>query len=173
MKNFSKTSLRKLTILLNILCLTSLTYGQKFMIVNGDTLPLRDEMEVLETGDTIYHGACRTFEKIKGQIVNQSDEQCLRQGPWIITDSAGNYWSGNFKYNNKEGIWKLFNKTGKLLKETEHVSFGNDQYLVKEIDYVSGTPVTLLDKIFLAFYIKHLVAIMVILFVTFFGKTPF
>ncbi|MCO5280543.1 MAG: hypothetical protein M9931_05730 [Chitinophagales bacterium] len=54
-------------------------------------------------------------------------------------------------------------------KETEEV-FGKDTYKVKEIDYTSGQPVTIIDKPFLAFYIKNLVAIMVILFVTFFGR---
>lgn len=127
-------------------------------------------MEVRENGDTVYLGACWTFEKLNGQIVNQSDDHCLRQGLWTITDSLGNYWTGNYHDNNEIGIWKQFDKNGKLLKETEEVSFGKDTYKVKEIDYTSGQPVTIIDKPFLAFYIKNLVAIMVILFVTFFGR---
>lgn len=140
------------------------------MIKDNDTLPYKLEMEIRE-GDTIYLGACRTFEKINGQIVNQSDDLCLRQGIWKITDSLGNYWTGNYNNNQRVGIWKQFDKSGKLLTETEEVSFGKDNYLVNEIDYTSGQPVTIIDKPFLAFYIKNLVAIMVILFVTFFGRT--
>jgi len=61
------------------------------MIKNGDTLPYQEKM-VIQTdtvyfgdktyysGDTLYKGACRTFEKINGQIANQSDDHCLRQG---------------------------------------------------------------------------------------------
>ncbi len=126
-------------------------------------------MEIRD-GDTMYLGACRTFEKINGQIVNQSDEHCLRQGLWTITDSLGNYWTGNYHNNNEVGFWKRFDKSGKLLTETEEVSFGKDTYNVKEIDYTSGQPVTLTDKLFLSFYIKNLVAIMVIFFMTFFGR---
>ncbi|RXK58905.1 hypothetical protein ESA94_16080 [Lacibacter luteus] len=127
-------------------------------------------MEVRENGDTVYLGACRTFEKVNGQIVNQSDDHCLSQGLWTITDSLGNYWTGNYHDSHRDGIWKQFDKSGKLLKETEHVYFNKENYKVKEIDYVSGQPVTLIDKPFLGFYIKNLVAIMVILFVTFFGR---
>lgn len=139
------------------------------MIKDNDTLPYKLEMEIRD-GDTMYLGACRTFEKINGQIVNQSDEHCLRQGLWTITDSLGNYWTGNYHNNNEVGFWKRFDKSGKLLTETEEVSFGKDTYNVKEIDYTSGQPVTLTDKLFLSFYIKNLVAIMVIFFMTFFGR---
>jgi len=139
------------------------------MINDNDTLPYKLEMKIRD-GDTTYFGACRTFEKINGQIVNQSDDQCLRQGIWKITDSLGNYWTGNYQDNNEVGIWKRFDNSGKLLTETEEVSFGKDTYKVKEIDYTSGQPVTIIDKSFLSFYIKNLVAIMVILFVTFFGR---
>jgi hypothetical protein len=141
------------------------------MIKDNDTLPYKLEMEIRD-GDTTYLGACRTFEKINEQIVNQSDDQCLRQGLWTITDNLGNYWTGNYHDNNEVGIWKRFDKSGKLLTETEKVSFGKDTYKVKEIDYSSGQPVTIIDKPFLAFYIKNLVAIIVILFGTFFTR-PF
>lgn len=140
------------------------------MVKDNDTLPYQETMEVRENGDTVYLGACRTFEKVNGQIINQSDDHCLRQGRWTITDTLGNYWTGNYHDNNEVGIWQQFDKNGKLLKETEEVSFGKDTYKVKEIDYTSGQPVTIIDKPFLAFYIKNLVAIMVILFVTFFGR---
>ncbi len=162
-------------------CWTTLSFGQKFMIKNGDTLPYQEKM-VIQTdtvyfgdqtyypGDTLYEGACRTFEKTNGQIVNQSDEHCLRQGLWTITDSLGNYWTGIYHDNNEVGIWKRFDKSGKLLKETEEVSISKDTYKVKEIDYTSGQPVTFIDKPFLAFYIKNLIAIMIIFFVTLFGR---
>jgi hypothetical protein len=141
------------------------------MIKDNDTLPYKLEMEIRD-GDTIYLQACRTFEKANGQIINQSDDHCLRQGLWRSTDSLGNYWTGNYHDNNAVGTWKQFDKSGKLLKETEEVSFGKDTYKVKEIDYSSGQPVTLIDKPFLSFYIKNLIAIMVIFFVTFFTR-PF
>lgn len=140
------------------------------MVKGNDTLPYQETMEVRENGDTVYLGACQTFEKINGQIVNQSDGNCLRQGLWTITDSLGNYWAGNYHDNNQVGIWQQFDKSGKLIKETEEVSFGKDTYKVKEIDYSSGQPVTIIDKPFLAFYIKNLVAIVIIFFVTFFGR---
>jgi hypothetical protein len=153
------------------------------MIKNGDTLPYQDKMVIQNDtayfgdntyypGDTLYEGACRTFEKVNGQIVNQSDDQCLRQGLWIITDSAGNYWTGIYHNSNEKGIWKKFDKSGKLLRDTEVVSFGNDTYKVKDIVYTSGQPVTLVDKVFLSFYIKNLVLIMIIFFGTFFTR-PF
>ncbi|MBK7970368.1 MAG: hypothetical protein IPK08_16295 [Bacteroidetes bacterium] len=111
------------------------------------------------------------FDKVNGQIVNQTDDRCLRQGLWIITDNLGNYWTGTYHNSDEIGIWKRFDKSGKILKESEKVSFGRDTYKVKEIDYTTGQPVTLIDKPFLSFYIKNLVAIMVILFVTFFRQS--
>ncbi|MBK9049302.1 MAG: hypothetical protein IPL74_22380 [Bacteroidetes bacterium] len=140
------------------------------MIKDIDTLPYQETMEVRENGDTVYLGACWTFDKVNGQIVNQTDDRCLRQGLWIITDNLGNYWTGTYHNSDEIGIWKRFDKSGKILKESEKVSFGRDTYKVKEIDYTTGQPVTLIDKPFLSFYIKNLVAIMVILFVTFFGR---
>src|SRR5689334_14734066 len=100
------------------------------MIKGNDTLPYKETMEV-RNGDTVYLGACYTFEKINGEIVNQSDKRCLRQGLWIITDSLGNHRTGNYSNSNKVGIWKWTDKNGKLLKETEEISSGNDTYLVK------------------------------------------
>ncbi|MBL7915538.1 MAG: hypothetical protein JNL49_10885 [Bacteroidia bacterium] len=140
------------------------------MIKDDDTLLYQETMEVRENGDTVYLGACWTFDKVNGQIVNQTDDRCLRQGLWIITDSLGNYWTGTYHNSEEIGIWKRFDKSGKILKESEKVSIGRDTYKVKEIDYTSGQPLTLIDKPFLSFYIKNLVAIMVILFVTFFGR---
>jgi hypothetical protein len=162
--------LRQTIIIMTILSWTTLSFGQKFMIKDNDTLPYQETMEVRENGDTVYLGACRTFEKVNGHIINQSDDQCLRQGLWTITDSLGNYWTGNYHDNNEVGIWKRFDKSGKLLTETEEVSFGRDTEKVKEIDYTSGKPVTLTNKPFLAFYINNLFAIMVILVATFFGR---
>jgi hypothetical protein len=155
---------------MTIVCWTTLSFGQKFMIKENDTLPYQETIEVLENGDTIYLGTCWTFEKVNGQIVNQSDEHCLRQGLWTINDSLGNYWTGTYHNGNEKGIWKQFDKSGKLLKETEEVSIGKDTYKVKEIDYTSGQPVILINKPFLSFYIKNLISIMVVFFLTFFGR---
>ncbi|MBK8363704.1 MAG: hypothetical protein IPL24_08430 [Bacteroidetes bacterium] len=141
------------------------------MIKDNDTLPYHGEtMEFRENGDTFYSAPCRTFEMIRGKIINQTDEQCLRQGAWTITDSSGNYRTGNYKDNKEACIWKQFDKNGKILRLTENVSFGHDTYRVKEIDYTSGQPLTITNKPFLSFYIKNLVAIMVILFTAFFSR---
>lgn len=162
--------MKQITIILTILSWATLALGQKFMVKNNDTLPYQETMEVRENGDTVYAGACQTFEKVNGQIVNQSDDQCLRQGLWTITDSLGNYRTGFYQDNNETGTWKQFDKSGKLLKETEAIFLGKDTYLVKEIDYTNGKPVTVTDKPFLSFYIKNLAVIMVIFFLTFFGR---
>jgi hypothetical protein len=140
------------------------------MIKGKDTLLYKETMEIKENGDTVYLGACWTFEKLNGQIITQSDDHFLRQGLWKITDSIGNYSTGNYRDNHEVDIWKYFDRTGKLIKETEEVSFGKDTYKVKEIDYSSGKPVTIIDKSFLSFYINNLVAILVIFFGTFFGR---
>ena len=169
-KNYkTRLIMRQIIIIMIVFCWTTSSFGQKFMIKNGDTLFYKLEM-VIADGDTSYLEACHTFEKVNGKIVNLSDDQYLRQGPWIITDSLGNYWIGIYHNGNEKGIWKFFDKSGKLLKETEKVSFGGDTYLVKEIDYINGQPIILIDKPFLAFYIKNLTAIMIIFFVAVFGR---
>lgn len=141
------------------------------MIKDNDTLPFKEEI-VIRDGDTSYLSTCWTFEIQTGQIINQRDQNCLPQGHWIITDSLGNYKTGNYKDGKASGLWKLFDKSGKLLNETESVSIGLDTYTTKEIDYSSGQAVILIDKPFLSFYIKNLVAIMVIFFGIFFTR-PF
>ena len=91
------------------------------MIKNSDTLLYKEEMEIRD-GDTVYLGTCWTFEKVNGQIINQRDQNCLPQGHWIITDSLGNYQTGDYRNGKSIGLWKKFDKTGKLLKETEYIS---------------------------------------------------
>ena len=149
--------------------LTTLSYGQKFMIRDNDTLPYKEEIEIID-GDTSYLGACWTFEKVNGQIINQSDEHCLRQGIWFLTDSIGNYSTGIYEDGNEKGVWRKFNKYGKLLKVTEKVSLGDSSYKIKEIDYSSGHAVTIVDRAFLAFYIKNFLIIISIIFGSFFGR---
>src|SRR5690349_6746507 len=126
-----------LTILLLTVCAS--VVGQKFMIKGNDTLPYADKM-VIQTdttyigdktfypGDTLYEGTCESFEKIKGVIVNRTDASCLRQGLWIITDSIGNYWTGIYRDNIETGLWKLFDKDGRLIKESESISIGKKTY---------------------------------------------
>lgn len=162
-------TLKKTLIISIFLLQTTFSFGQKFMIKNNDTLPYKVETEIRD-GDTMYLHTCWSFEIVNAQIINQTDNQCKRQGLWTITDSLGNYRTGNYQDNNEVGIWKRFDKSGKLLTETENVSFGKDTYTVKEIDYSSGQPVTIIDKPFLSFYIKNLAAIMGLLFVAFFGR---
>lgn len=159
----------KQLITITLFFLTTLSSGQKFMIVNNDTLPYKEEIQIID-GDTSYLGACWTFEKVNGQIINQSDDHCLRQGIWYLTDSVGNYSTGIYKDGNAKGIWKEYNKYGKLLKITEEVSLGDDSYKIKEIDYSSGHALTVVDRAFLAFYIKNFYIIVSIIFGSFFGR---
>ena len=137
------------------------------MIKNNDTLPYKEEIEI-DNGKKTYLGACQTFEKVNNQIINQSDDQCLRQGHWIIVDTLGNYWTGFYKNNREKGIWKRFDKNGTLLMETKRVSLGKDSYLVKEIVYKNGKPTVLVSRKFLSFYIDYFFVIVSILFGTFF-----
>ncbi|MEO5641841.1 MAG: hypothetical protein ABIQ40_11910 [Bacteroidia bacterium] len=139
------------------------------MIKNSDTLPYKDEMEVRD-GKAVYLGTCWTFEKINGQIINQQDRNCLSQGRWKISDDSGNYRIGDYIDGKSVGVWKHFDKAGKLLKETETVSIGRDTYTIKEIDYSTGQAVTIVNKPFLAFYLKNLFVIVIILFVSFFSR---
>lgn len=140
------------------------------MVKDNDTLPYQETMEVRKNGDTVYLGACWTFEKVNGQVINQSDDHCLRQGLWIITDSLDNYWTGNYKNSRETGIWRRFDKEGNLLKETRQVHLGQDSYLVKEIVYKDNVAIVLTDKKFLAFYIDNFFILVTIIFGAFFGR---
>lgn len=139
------------------------------MVKNNDTLPYREEMEI-HNGDTVYLGVCWTFEKTNGQIINQQDKNCIPFGHWIITDSIGNYKVGEYENGKPTGIWKEFNKNHNLLKESETISIGNETYKIKEIDYSNGKAVIITDKPFLAFYLKNILLIAVIFFITFFSR---
>src|SRR4051794_28033135 len=135
--------------------------GQKFMIKDNDTLPYFTK---------IAEGTCETFEKINGAIVNRTDGGCLRQGLWIITDSFGNYWTGIYHDNVETGIWKFFDTSRRLIKESESISVGKEIYEIKEVDYSSGHAVTIIDKPFLAFYLKNIYIIVGLFFITFFSR---
>jgi hypothetical protein len=139
------------------------------MIKNNDTLPFMLDMEI-RAGDTTYWSTCSTFEKVNGEIINQSDGYCKRQGKWIVTDSLGNCWTGIYKNNKAVGIWKRFDKKGNLLNETQKVHLGNDSYLVKKIEYNDNVATTIIDKKFLAFYLENFFMITTIIFVTLFGR---
>lgn len=167
---YKTTITLKLTLIIfTLMLLTTLSFGQKYMIKNNDTLPYKLEMQIRD-GDTTYLGACRTFEKVNGEIINQSDAYCKRQGRWILTDSLGNYWTGTYKNNKWVGIWKRFDKEGNLLKETRKVHLGKDSYLVKEITYKDNVATVLIDKKFLAFYIDNFFILITIIFGSFFGR---
>ena len=155
--------------------------GQKFMIKNNDTLPYKNSMVIVTDtehystktmypGDTTYIGECRTFEKINGQIVNVSDDECLRQGFWIEKDSLGNYWKGNYENNHEKGIWKEFDKNGRLLKEVEFIYFSGDEELVKEVDYTTGKPVEKINRVFYSFYAKWGYWLYALMCLSFFGR---
>jgi hypothetical protein len=139
------------------------------MIKNNDTLLYKEEIEIHKT-DTFFNGTCWTFEKINGQVINQQDKNCIPFGQWMITDCIGNYKVGEYMDGKPIGIWKQFNKKGKLLKESETVSIGRETYTIKEIDYSSGKATIIIDKPFLAFYLKNLFSIAVVFFITFFSR---
>jgi len=164
-----------------ILFLPIVALGQKFMIQGKDTLPYNEKMVIQKntthlqnktsySGDTIYEGACRTFEKIHGQIVNQTDSLCQSFGIWIITDSLGNYWSGLYKDGYKTGVWKRFDKSGRLLREKEDVHLNKNIYTIKDIDYTSSQPQTIISKPFVGFYLKHFTIIIALIFIAFFSR---
>ncbi|KAF0202316.1 MAG: hypothetical protein FD170_2042 [Bacteroidetes bacterium] len=156
-------------LVLALLLLMTLVNGQKFMIIGNDTLPYKEEIQI-RNGDTSYLSACRTFEKVNGQIINQSDDYCLRQGLWILNDTLGNYWKGEYKNNNQIGTWKKFDRNGNLIKEARKVHLGSDSYLVKEIEYNNNVPTVLIDRKFLAFYIDYFWLLIIIIFGSFFGR---
>ena len=139
------------------------------MIKNNDTLPFKVETEIRD-GDTMYLHTCWSFEKLNGQIINQTDDQCKRQRKWFIADSLGNYWTGIYKNNKWVGNWKRFDKEGNLLKETREVHLGQYSYLVKEIIYSDNVPSVISDKKFLAFYIDYFFILVSIIFGAFFGR---
>jgi len=159
----------KFYVLLSLSFIVTNILGNKFMIKNGDTLPYQLELSVSGT-DTFYLGACHTFEYFNGQIINQSDKNCLRQGHWIITDSLGNYWMGEYEDNWEKGIWKQFNRNNQLLMETKNVHLGKNNYLVKKIIYTKNIPTILVDKKFLAFYIENFFILVSIIFGSLFGR---
>jgi len=151
------------------------------MVHGKDTLPYKDSLEIQKDtsyfdhktyypGDTLYIGTCRTFEKIHGQIVNQSDTNCHAFGLWIITDSLGNYWRGILNDGAKEGTWQKFNKVGKLLMDEESVYDDDKTYIIKQIDYTGAHPRTLVSKPFFGFFIKHYFFILAAIMVMFFAR---
>ncbi len=161
--------MKQIIIILTIVLWSTFSFGQKYMIKNNDTLPYKEEMEVRE-GDSVYIGECWTFENVNGQIINQRDQNCLPQGHWVITDSLGNSQTGDYRDGKSIGVWKQIDKTGKLLNEKETVTIGHDTYTIKEIHYSSGQAIIIVDKPFLAFYLKNLIAIAIVLFLSFFSR---
>lgn len=156
------------------LSVCNLAFGQKYMIIKKDTLPFKATMVITNDTthngktiyikrDTSYEDPCNVFEKINGKIVNRTDSSCLQQGLWISTDSVGNYSTSFYIDGDDSGKWKNFSKSGRLLKETEEVSLGKEFYVVKEIDYSSGHPVTIVNVPFFGFYINHFDVILPIL----------
>ena len=78
--------------------------------------------------------------------------------------------SGQYKNNERVGDWSYYDRYGKLLRVSEDISFGKDNYTIKEIDYSNGQPVLTVDRKFLAFYLKNFFFIIAIIFSSFFGR---
>jgi hypothetical protein len=136
------------------------------MVVNKDTLPFKPKMivsydTIRESSvthikcDTEYDDPCQRFDKINGKIVNRTDSSCLQQGLWITTDKLGNYSTSVYVDGDDFGEWKEYSKSGKLLKEMKEVGIGKDHFIVREIDYLAGKPVTIINKPLFGFYIKN------------------
>ena len=173
--------MRKCLFILTITLFVNTSFGQKFMIDNDDTLLYAKKMMIQPDtlylsnktffpGDTIYQLPCNTYEKINGEIINQTDNHCLRQGHWVLTDSLGNYWKGIYRNSNWVGDWKHFDNEGNLLKIKKEVHLGKDSYLVKEISFEGNVPMVIVEKKFLAFYISNFFIIQAIMFGSFFGR---
>lgn len=148
-------------------------YGQKFMINRvKDTVEYTSSYTIdKETGDTSYVYKCERFEKINGQLMNRTDKDGIKRGPWVLVDNEGNVEKGNFKNGHRRGVWQLFDKDGKLLQEKETVTFNKKIYTVKEINYMNGSAVVRVDKPFLGFLLKKLIWIVGLLFIAFLVKT--
>lgn len=137
------------------------------MIKDNDTLLYKEEMQI-QNGDTSYIGACWTFEKVNGEIINQSDDKCLCQGKWVITDSIGNYSTGSYEDSKKVGVWKTYSRDGSLIKLIEYAYLADEVYTIKEIDYSKGEAKVIVDRAFLGFYINYFKWIVIIIFGSFF-----
>jgi len=161
--------MKNLLIISVLLLVGSNGFGQKYMIKKGDTLPYKLESEISD-GKTIYLGECFTFEKVNNKIINQTDDNCLKQGDWVLINDNGNYLMGTYKDNRKFGVWKEFDKQDNLLTETKKISIGDDVYLVKKITYQDGIATVMVDKKFLSFYLDNLFLILWILGISFFGR---
>ncbi|CAN5491765.1 hypothetical protein BH09BAC6_BH09BAC6_27190 [soil metagenome] len=157
-----------------ILLFSNIVFGQKYMIRGKDTLPFKadrvitnDTMHrgktIIITSDTTFVDPCYVFEKIKGEIVNRTDSNCLQQGLWIFAGSNGNYSTSIYVDGKDGGKWKEYNNHGRLLKELEEVTLGKEYFIVKEIDYAKGYPVTVVNVPLFGFYINHFFIILPLL----------
>lgn len=122
-----------------------------------DTLPYKLEMRIYGK-DTSYSDACRTFEKINGQNVNLSDDHCLAQGFWIEGDSMGGSRKGNYINGQRNGVWREFDKDGRLLTEWKYA----EGIKVREISYSEGAGKVVVDKPFTGFFLENVWAVLII-----------
>lgn len=172
----------KWTFLLFFINLISIAaFGQKFMIEGKDTLPYHVDMHITKdtsrfdsiTGyhyDTTYSVTCHTFERRDGQIINVTNDRCGRQGLWIVPDSNGDYWKGRYGDAGKVGLWSKFDKTGRLLRESETVWSSGKEYGIREIDYSTGSRRVLLNRPVFGFFIQHLWLYFTIILGSFFSR---
>lgn len=160
----------------------------KFGTYDGDTSYYAGVVSVwrIKKGDTLFEyypdgnlqslsllKLSKSYQLLDTNKVIRTVNEYEREGDCIILfddTSKTTAAIGQYENNKRVGDWKYYSRNGKLQKVAEVVSLGNDNYTIKEIDYSSGEPITVVDKTFLAFYLKNFVIIMIIFFGTLFGR---
>lgn len=148
--------------------------AQKYRIIDNDTFNyISSEGEKFTiNGENYYRSQtiCNTFEKIDDSIVNYLDEDCKRQGTWIIMDSTNSYVKINYKNDNVIGSREYYDDQNYLVREVEKIQIFNDKYIVKDIKYEKGKETKVVNRIFLAFYLNNIKVIIFILAISFFVR---
>jgi hypothetical protein len=71
-----------------------------------------------EKHSTILPNA-QSCEVIKGDTVNRTDANGFKQGPWIVFQmrrSSIPVEEGSYVNNEKDGVWKYYDSSGKLMR---------------------------------------------------------
>lgn len=136
------------------------------MIISKDTT--HQGAAVFIKSDTSYEYPCHVFEIVNGKAINKTDSSCVMQGLWVFPVTGGDYITSVYVNGDDFGKSKEYDRNGKLLKEIEEVRLGRTSYIVHEIDYFKGYPVTVVNVPLFGFYIDNffvLVPILVVLFI--------
>lgn len=144
----------------------------KYMVEDGDTLPFKLDTNI-EDGDTSYLGSCHTFIVKSGKIINQREE-CVRKGYWEIENDDGTISKGRYKYGDRSGVWKTYDKEGDLKRVLEYAVVTDDeQYVLKEVVYKDGKKKVLKDNtLFAKVYYRNVIPIMLTILFGVFLRVP-